>query len=64
MLPTVMPVLTDEPFTDKVRVFESEPYLVEVILMDLTLLLAFVTGTAVNEPAVLLVPSFNPDLPL
>ena len=60
----MIPLLTLEPLTDNVNVPESEPYFAEVILMDETLLLAFVTGTAVNEPAALLVPSFKPDFPL
>ena len=47
----MIPVLTLEPLTESVKVLESEPYLVEVILMAVTLDLALLTGTAVNEPA-------------
>ena len=57
-------VLTLDPLTDNVNVPESDPYFVDVTLIDETLDFAAVTGTAVNEPTALLVPSFNPDFPL
>ena len=60
----MIPVLTLEPLTDNVKVLESEPYFVDVILIAVTLDLAAVTGTAVNEPAALLVPNLTPDFPL
>ena len=60
----MIPVLTLEPLTFKVKVPLSEPYLADVILMAVTLDFAPLTGTAVNEPAALLVPSLRPDFPL
>ena len=63
VLPTVIPVLTDEPLTLSVNVPVSEPYLTDVILIAVTLLLAAVTGTAVKEPTALLVPNLTPDFP-
>ena len=51
VLPTVMPDATVEPLTDNVKVLESDPYFVDVTLMDVTLDFAAVTGTAVNDPA-------------
>ena len=64
VLPTVIPVLTDEPLTLSVNVPVSEPYLTDVILIAVTLLLAAVTGTAVKEPTALLVPNLTPDFPV
>ena len=64
MLPTVIPVLTLEPLTKSVNVLESDPYFVDVILIAVTLDFAAVTGTAVKEPAALLVPNLTPDFPL
>lgn len=63
VLPTVIPVLTDEPLTLSVNVPVSEPYLTDVILIAVTLFLAAVTGTAVKEPIALLVPNLTPDFP-
>ena len=60
----MIPVLTELPLTESVKVLESDPYFVDVTLMDVTLLFAALTGTAVNVPTALLVPSFNPDFPL